>query len=817
MKKIFFTTAFILVSGLFIYGQTFESRVAINEYDYLIYQMRETSGTNTPTTSMNVNDMAFQLRWLKTEGVDIELEPICPGIGNYYIADGNSGVKQEEGEYYYYAFYSMNTPFAFPNDWVVGEWETIAEFKLTNTTSPVVDIDVAPNGWVAKGHNIGIIISITIYNYAPTPNGTVTNYPLPTLVYNYVWEGGTGFGANRTHWEVGGNWRTECGAAVGGVGYPYYAEADAYALIPEGKQHYPETTSGGDQYGWACMGILIEDGAHVTVPDLTSNLSTPSQLYIDGKLIIRNGGTLTFPTLQPSSGTVTGNALIEGDIVLAEGTRLDIGGTLNIPSGGQIELYAGADATKHGAILDVTGATTLGATPGLILRSNQYGTASYIDGSLSGAGTATVERYLTDGSGLGDYYFHQVASPVANVVLQDYDLDPGFTYAFKYDGTLTYPDQWVNIWNYYTPVPPMMGMILSTLNSNTNPYTIELTNTPLSGSQSVTVPTGTMSLVGNPYLSPIDWDLMHGGQSGIDPTVYIWDETDGSSGNYRTFVADGSGGTGNLSCRNIQVGQSFFVNSTISGTQVSFNNSYRVHTYAPYLKNERINQMRLYTAGGNSSWDEVYFRFIDNEEASGGFDVDFDALKWASIYGPEATELWTVGSDNSLLTIDSRQYDSESISVPLHFKAAVDGVYQIGTESIESFEADIDVYLEDTHFPEQAWVNLKEEMSYSFTAGPDHDYARFIIHFFHKSFGLDENMLEPIQIYSHRTDAIILNNTEQRIREVLVYDMMGNLITNKVTVNASPLRFHVSDQTGYYVIKVITDKAVYSEKVLISK
>jgi hypothetical protein len=809
MKKIFFTTAFILVSGLFVFGQTFESRVSINEYDYLVFQMRETSGTGTPTTAVGVSDISFQLRWPVADGGDIDLEAICPSGGNYYIADG-LGSKQTTGSYYWRTFYSNSGIFPFPNDWVVNEWETIAEFKMTNATSMVVDVDVAPDGWVAQGHNLGI----DAVNYAPTPNGTVTNYPLPTLVYNYVWEGGSGSSIIWRRWEEGGNWRTECGGATG---YPYFGEADAYALIPSGKTYYPETSTGGDNDGWACEGLLIESGAHVTVPDLSAYTSTTPELYIDGKLIIRNGGTLTFPTLQPSSGTVTGNALIEGDIVLAEGTRLDIGGTLNIPSGGQIELYAGADATKHGAILDVTGATTLGATPGLILRSNQYGTASYIDGSLSGAGTATVERYLTDGSGLGDYYFHQVASPVANVVLQDYDLDPGFTYAFKYDGTLTYPDQWVNIWNYYTPVPPMMGMILSTLNSNTNPYTIELTNTPLSGSQSVTVPTGMMSLVGNPYLSPVDWDLMHGGQSGIDPTVYIWDETDGSSGNYRTFVADGSGGTGNLSCRNIQVGQSFFVNSTISGTQVSFNNSYRVHTYAPYLKNERINQMRLYTAGGNSSWDEVYFRFIDNEEASGGFDVDFDALKWASIYGPEATELWTVGSDNSLLTIDSRQYDSESISVPLHFKAAVDGVYQIGTESIESFEADIDVYLEDTHFPEQAWVNLKEEMSYSFTAGPDHDYARFIIHFFHKSFGLDENMLEPIQIYSHLTDAIIVNNTEQRIREVLVYDMMGNLITNKVTVNASPLRFHVSDQTGYYVIKVITDKAVYSEKVLISK
>jgi hypothetical protein len=46
---------------------------------------------------------------------------------------------------------------------------------------------------------------------------------------------------------------------------------------------------------------------------------------------------------------------------------------------------------------------------------------------------------------------------------------------------------------------------------------------------------------------------------------------------------------------------------------------------------------------------------------------------------------------------------------------------------------------------------------------------------------------------------------------------MGNLLLSKAEVNAAFTKVYVSDKVGYYVVKVITDKAVYSEKLLISK
>jgi hypothetical protein len=112
---------------------------------------------------------------------------------------------------------------------------------------------------------------------------------------------------------------------------------------------------------------------------------------------------------------------------------------------------------------------------------------------------------------------------------------------------------------------------------------------------------------------------------------------------------------------------------------------------------------------------------------------------------------------------------------------------------------------------------MREGTNYTFNAAPGDPINRFVLHFFDQTFGIDDKEISPITIYSHRNDAYIVNNTEQYIKEVLVYDLMGNLILNKVEVNASPLKLYISDKVGYYVVKVITDKAVYSEKVFISK
>jgi len=487
----------------------------------------------------------------------------------------------------------------------------------------------------------------------------------------------------------------------------------------------------------------------------------------------------------------------------------------------RIHDHTGANATvddaylsiEPGAGLTVSGTLENPIAEGVKIQSDATGTGSLIPTTLSGAGTYGVERYYAENTEVeADYYFHQVAAPVANQVLQDFDLIPGQSYAFQYNGTT---NQWENIYAYTRPTDLGYGFILSTYMNNvaqTNYFTDDI----LAANLSIPITAGVMNLVGNPYPSPIDWGLIiedgDNDEGVIVDAVYIWNE---SLGSYYTYVHGTM--TGNQSCRYIQLGQSAFIESN-TATSLEVKTAHRVHNDQPYLKEDHINYMRLYTQGGNGTQDELYIRFMDDEAVTNAYEKNYDALDWPSVYAEMATEIYTVSSDGQNLTIDIRPaMEDELVSIPLAFKAGAEATYSFGTEFLESFYSGISIMLEDKSFPGAEWFDMRSGENYQFSASPADPYDRFVLHFFDQAFGVDDLSVEPVKIYSHLTDAIIVNNSEQRIREVLVYDMMGNLITNKVTVNASPLRFHVSDQTGYYVIKVITDKAVYSEKVLISK
>ena len=293
----------------------------------------------------------------------------------------------------------------------------------------------------------------------------------------------------------------------------------------------------------------------------------------------------------------------------------------------------------------------------------------------------------------------------------------------------------------------------------------------------------------------------------------IWND---ATGNYVTYV-EGSGG--NASAHYIQPGQAFFVEAlNASTTQINITTSARTHNIQSYLKEDYTNYMRVYTEGGNSTSDELYIRFKEGEGVTSAHDIGHDAQDWPSGYGASATEIYTISSDSVNLSVDARPLIEDAlVDIPLHFKAAVEAEYTLGTEFLETFYSGISILLEDKNFPEQDWFDMRAGAGYVFTASPEDDYDRFVLHFHDDEFAIEENGFEAITIYSNRTNAYILNKSEQLIREIMVYDIMGNLLLDKVGVNSEITRVYVSDNTGYYVIKVITDKAVYTEKVFISK
>ncbi|MCK5079088.1 MAG: hypothetical protein KAR09_04040, partial [Bacteroidales bacterium] len=297
---------------------------------------------------------------------------------------------------------------------------------------------------------------------------------------------------------------------------------------------------------------------------------------------------------------------------------------------------------NHG--ITVTGTTELKGGNNLVISSVDGvfplgGTGSYIpQGAINytayslEAGHIEVQRYIDHEVNPGLYYHHQVAAPVGGVVLDDWDIIPGSTYAYEFQGTNTPGQEWFNIYAPTRQTPSGYGLLLSSYNTVAT-HTISFYDNLETGSVVVNTDVSpAYNLLGNPYTSPIDWVTLSG-KAGVSNTVYIWNP------NTNAYVSYVTGTGGDPSAQYIQLGQSFFMQT--SNATFQFDATDRVHNVAPYLKEDYTNYMKIYTEGGNSTSDEQFIRFKDGE-VTGGYDENHDAMDWPNIYyGELATEIYT--------------------------------------------------------------------------------------------------------------------------------------------------------------------------------
>ena len=765
MKKIIrslFIFLISLVSVSSLIAQSFEIRLTENEVGYISVQMRETSGTGTPTTATPISDISFGIQWLTSLGADVAV--ICSN-NDYGIGDG-LGYTSTNGDTTYRRFAITETvpPIYPPSDWVTGEWVTLATIEV-NTGTGSGEFKISPDK--TGGYDLNISIYDPIVDYVPDINGSATNYNYPTTIYNFVWTGAAGgppTAHNGNKWENTSNWEGKCsGDAPPGNYFPYYGEAGAYVLIPSGLTNYPEITTGADEWGWACVKMLIEDGAHITVPDLSTNTSTPSRLDISDNLIVK--GNLYLPAL----GYTT------------------VGGSTEIDAAAGIEVQA--DATGVGSFID-NGTIT-------------YGTS----------GTGKVQTYLTNTATSGSFHMHTVGPTVdigsaGGATLSAFDLTAGSTYAYDWDESQPVASGWQNIYSNSYLVATGDGIALST--TDATDHTMEMTGTFITGnvnSPSLSYSNNHYELISNPYPSSIDFDAFASANSSVINNGYwIWNPT---SGNYENRV----GGAG--SQQYVQVGQAFFVETNNAGT-VQFTNAIRAHSSNSF-RDMLANMLTMKVTGGDMGYsDELIVRFTDN--ATSGYDVNLDGEKWNSMY-EDATMIRSIAEDGSELAINVLPLDGlqgDMVSVPVHFDCGYTAEYTFDFEGIDSFEAGNEVWLEDKKDNDK-WIYLNNNPHYTFTATSYEPNDRFIIHFFGPT-SINDKDEAKVGIYSWRQYAFINNVTNEKIKKVSIYNMAGSLVTSREIPDGQKLsKIWVSDQMAYYVVQVITESNVYTNKILITK
>ena len=172
--------------------------------------------------------------------------------------------------------------------------------------------------------------------------------------------------------------------------------------------------------------------------------------------------------------------------------------------------------------------------------------------------------------------------------------------------------------------------------------------------------------MGNPYASAIDWDKFD--KTNIDASVYIYD---GAAGQYKSW----NGSTGDLSEGIIPPMNGFFIKASV-GASLTIPNSSRKHTSTNFYKEKEYGKdLLVLKVEGNGFKDKTYIHF--NENASTGFDNEFDAYKLLGIY--EAPQLYTK-TGNTKLSINVLPYSNEEITIPLNLKVGKETEYKIPGE-----------------------------------------------------------------------------------------------------------------------------------------
>ncbi|MDX1641533.1 MAG: lamin tail domain-containing protein, partial [Balneolaceae bacterium] len=208
------------------------------------------------------------------------------------------------------------------------------------------------------------------------------------------------------------------------------------------------------------------------------------------------------------------------------------------------------------------------------------------------------------------------------------------------------------------------------------PKVLEMSGTENSGPISPTINEGaedTATLVGNPYLVPIDWDELT--KSNLKGTVYVYDdsygtptaddaEASGVAGSYRVWS---SSGTGSLTDGLIAPFQGFWVLYDGAGTATLTIEETDKTVGGSFYKDQMDRVISIHLkAETERMFNETFFSF--NDEGQIGLD-SFDGLELTPLDHGDYLSLSTE-TENTLLDINNLPLEfSKVIEVPLHVNA----------------------------------------------------------------------------------------------------------------------------------------------------
>jgi hypothetical protein len=372
-------------------------------------------------------------------------------------------------------------------------------------------------------------------------------------------------------------------------------------------------------------------------------------------------------------------------------------------------------------------------------------------------------------------------------------------------------------------------------------------------------------LTGNPYPSAIDADaFITDNSASIDGTLYFWEHyttnnthnLDGYQGGYAERNLTGgvpsaiaptstevdfiSGvGTSMRSAPNkfIPVGQSFFVNGSVSGGLITYQNSQRGfqkenesasnfmfktksnkekywnRNESDKIEIERYKKIRLGFNSHNNAHRQVLLGFM-NEKATKEMDYGYDGLNFDEF----PNDMYFMCDENQLVIQGVGTFDVNA-SFPIGVKADIEGKVKFMIDGLENFDDSQPIYIYDKE--RDTYHNVRTEL-YEVDLTKGENNSRFSLRFYNETISIkDTNLENGIDVFYSNEDKILnINNVfyDAILKKVYLYNTLGQLISdwNIQSGDQTKIKIPIKNTSeGIYLVKLKTTKGTMSKKIII--
>jgi hypothetical protein len=489
---------------------------------------------------------------------------------------------------------------------------------------------------------------------------------------------------------------------------------------------------------------------------------------------------------------------------------VNVTGTLTIDPGGKLTIHS------DGALTVTNTLTNNSPVTGLVIEN---GGSLITQGSISG--TATIKHEIA-----GNMGWHFLSSPVSYQEICNGTLAPlpanfsttsSTSYDFYKFNSLCGSLWWLNLRNNDLSVnttdfgtPPRFEVKSGYLVAYGPdfPTTKVFTGIPNTGDQTFSLSPSSSAcswnLIGNPYPSAVDWDLVTGKSNLVNGYYYVYNENKAGGPGYESYL-DASHKTPGVNGK-IHSMQGFFVHA--SGTSIEIPNTSRTHETDTWLKESPNTNKLTLTLSDGTYYDNAYILFEENGKNGSDW---YDATKMLTM-DKQVPQIYTMISGDQKTLINSMPVISSPITIPVGIVASSDGNYNINVSGIENFSSLTGLVLED--LKTNCKQNLLQNPVYNFSASGNEDDGRFLLHF--NGDLNNPNDENPVKIYSSEKTIYIFCATGLQNGHIILSNMLGQQILSQNLIDQPLNQIMVNTVKGYYIVKVQCDYTVKTSRVYVN-